>query len=121
MFDFFNFFSMADDYEDRKVARYESGEIIVSTAFTTDTEKYETAISHPKYNDGLFVIVEEYDERESAEMGHEKWVGVATRPVDQLPDHLLDVSTFFFATLLDLVDDEWRAKKENTFIEEWET
>lgn len=36
----------------------------------------ETAVSHPFYNRGLWVVVETYTDPEQAKEGHDKWVGV---------------------------------------------
>ena len=108
----FNFFSMMGNYEDRKVGRYETDELIVSTARVTDSgAPYETAVSHDNYNDGKFVIVENYWSLDDATDGHERWVNVMTSPI--LPESLRDVSMAGIAQLLDMVDDDWRERKED--------
>lgn len=49
----FNFFSMADNYEDRKIDNFSEGELSVDTCAITDSEqRYETGISHPQCNSG---------------------------------------------------------------------
>ena len=85
----FNFFSMADNYEDRKVDRYEADGMIIDTASVTDgNQPYETGICHPEYNKGDWVIVEAYDTKEEAQAGHEKWVARMTS--GNLPSSLRD-------------------------------
>jgi len=86
----FEFFDMVGNYEARKIDRYEEGKLIVSTAHVNDSAfDYETAISHPNYNRGAFVIVENYSTKEDAQIGHNKWVGMMT--ADALPMVLMDV------------------------------
>lgn len=63
----FEFFNMLGTYEDRKVARYEDGDIVLSTAWVNDSDQpYETA-----------------------EDGHAKWEEVVRN--GQLPETLEDV------------------------------
>ncbi len=94
----FEFISMMDNYEERKVARYEENGIIVDTCLVTDSDKpYETAIAHPNYNNGLFIIVADYDTKEEAAAGHTKWVKIMTLPT--LPRTIKDVSTAGIAKL----------------------
>lgn len=89
---------MAGNYDSRKVDRYEDGDLVVSTARVTDSDKpYETAVMHPLYNDGKFVIVELYDTEDEARNGHEHWVRTMTQ--DELPDELRDVSTASIVSL----------------------
>ena len=86
----FDYFDMAYNYEDRKVANYTSGDVtlFVDTARVTDSSKpYETAISHPKYNHNKWVIVELYDTKEEAQIGHDKWVALMTAEI--LPEVLI--------------------------------
>ena len=82
---------MMDNYQDRKVAdKYEDGDKQVSTCSVTDGElEFETAITHPDYNDGEFVIVEAYATKDEAIIGHRKWIGIIES--DYLPDTLTDV------------------------------
>lgn len=88
----FGFIDMMGNYESRKVDRWDGGEnFIVDTCFVTDSSKpYETAVCHPKYNNGKWVIVELYDDREEAKNGHQKWVELMQQ--DPLPKELRDVS-----------------------------
>ena len=88
MSDLFGFGNMGS-YETRKVGRWDGKDSMVSTAEVTDgAHPFETAFEHPDYNDGKMVIVESYDDRESALKGHERWVKVMTE--GPLPDKLVD-------------------------------
>lgn len=82
---------MIGNYEERKVENTVVNDVIIDTARVTDCDKpYETAICSPHYNDGNLVIVEEYDDFKSAEIGHKKWVEIFEK---ELPETLQDVST----------------------------
>lgn len=105
----FNFLAMADNYESRKVDRYDAPWGFVSTVYVNDASKpYETAVKHGDYNSGEMVIVETYDSKERAAEGHARWV--ATMTTDPLPDKLVDGSLAGVAELLDIFsgDNEWR-------------
>jgi hypothetical protein len=81
----------AENYDDRKIGRWDSedGESMVSTAEVTDGRKpYETAVQTPDYNDGQMIIVECYDDKEDAKLGHEKWLAMVLE--DKLPLVLTD-------------------------------
>ncbi len=87
----FDYFSMADNYDERKVGRWDSGDRLkmVSTCSVTDGRKpFETAIAHPAYNKGKMVIVECYSTDKDAEIGHERWLELMLR--DKLPLTLVD-------------------------------
>lgn len=86
---------------DFHVGKNERGDLAVSTVcpLMQDTEHlYETGIAHPEYNDGHWVIVEEYDSKEEAAKGHKQWVKRVD--TDQLPECLPDVSSAAVASLL---------------------
>ena len=105
----FDFFSMANNYEERKVERFERDKLVIDTCRVTDSEKdYETGIIHPKYNDGEWVIVQLYDTKTQSKRGHKKWVGKMTARA--LPKQLKDVSTCEVAFMIDSVseDEDWR-------------
>lgn len=111
----FDFFSMVGNYEQRAVARFEEGHLIIDTCAVTDsTQPYETGVCHPAYNDGAWVIVELYDTKEEAQVGHDKWI--KTMAADELPDSLRDVSSAGIAELCDVFvpDDEWRTYSRNS-------
>jgi hypothetical protein len=85
----FNFFSMASDYDSRKVDRLDASWGFISTAYVNDADKpYETAVCHEEYNDGLHVIVETYDTKSEAQEGHNRWVETMTAA--ELPTELVD-------------------------------
>ena len=79
------------------MARYNKGKLFVSTLRAFDTNRYETAVAYPFYNNGKIIIVEEYDSYFSASKGHEKWVKTMTSK--KLPKTLVDVSTCGIAQL----------------------
>ena len=96
----FDWVSMAGNYEERKVNRYKKGDLIIDTAMVTDSEfQYETAIKHPCYHEGYWIIVENYDTLNEAKKGHKKWVEVMTR--DKPPEELVDVGCAETAYLCD--------------------
>jgi hypothetical protein len=91
MFGIFDFL-MAAPYEERRIGRLEQGNLVVSTAAVNDSlHPFETAVKHPAFNGGKWIIVETYDDRDSARAGHDKWTDIMTRP--ELPAQLHDVST----------------------------
>jgi len=101
MFDIFGVGNIGT-YKDRKIARWPDkiDEWIVDTCMVTDSDKpFETAIKHAGYNDGEMVIVEEYEDKESAQEGHDKWVKVMS--ADELPERLVDVSSCVVAQFCD--------------------
>lgn len=107
----FDFLEMMDNYSSRKVGRYDNddGSIMVSTVMITDSAlPYETAVAHPRFNDGEMVIVETYESEDSAKLGHERWVNAIT--IGPLPQELVDVSTAGAADACDALSggDEWR-------------
>lgn len=80
---------MEESYEDRVVSHFEEGDLIVDTAEVTDGKQpYETGICSLYYNEGKWVIVEAYDTKEEAEIGHNCWVEKMTK--DALPTTLVD-------------------------------
>jgi hypothetical protein len=84
-------FDMIGNYEERKVANTEVKGGVIDTCRVTDSSRpFETGIQHEGYNDGQWVIVEMYDDKESAAAGHEKWVQKFSK---NPPQELRDVST----------------------------
>lgn len=105
------FMNMANNYRDRKVDHYESETVVVDTCSVTDSDKpYETAITHKKYNDNDWVIVEMYSSKALAKIGHKKWVKKMS--AKKLPKKLTDVSTADIATLCDSTGSKWRKYKQ---------
>ena len=100
MSELFGFLSMANNYDERMVARYKSddGKLFISTAAVVDSDDpFETAVAHPRYNEGKLIIVETYSSRELAKAGHDKWLAKMTST--DLPKELIDVSTCGLADL----------------------
>jgi len=105
----FDFLNMIDNYDERKIARYEKGDLIISTAEVSDTNTgYETAICHPKYNDGEWIIVQEYNSKIKAKKGHKIWVNRMT--MKKLPPFLKDVSTLSLCRIIDKVEKDMGIK-----------
>lgn len=77
--------------------------LVVDTCggMTDSDHPYETAVAHPSYNRGNWVIVESYDTEEDARNGHNKWVKTMT--ADSLPAILKDVSTATIAKMCEEV------------------
>ncbi len=87
----FQFLGMIDNYDARKVGRWDNdeGTRMVSTAKVNDGAKpFETAFKHERYNGGAMVIVEAYDSREEALAGHARWEAIMVN--GPLPDELRD-------------------------------
>ena len=107
----FGMIEMTGNYDSRRVGRHEEENLIISTCRVTDSDQpYETAVSHKDYNSGSWVIVEQYDTKGEAEIGHEDWIGKMT--AKELPEELKDVSTCEIASLcFDGDNDSHRVKK----------
>lgn len=107
--EFLKFMEMEGTHNARVVARFElDGQLCVDTSAVNDPEQpYETAISHMDYNEGRWIIVEMYEDKESAKLGHEVWVAHMT--TEPLPISLRDCTT---STVGEWADDahgeEWR-------------
>jgi len=94
------------------VARFESndGVFIVDTCVAGDTRKPETGIAHPAYNQGGWVIVEEYKSVKLAKIGHAKWVKKML--AKKLPKSLRDVSSCEISQMCEMIcGDDWRENK----------
>jgi hypothetical protein len=85
-------------------------DVRVSTIWAGDTRGFETVICHRAYNEGAWIVVEEYRHRSEAEAGHEKWVHrVTTEP---MPPCLIDVSSSPAAKFrTGMTGVEWRRKE----------
>ncbi len=100
----FNFFGMADNYEDRKVDRYEKNGLMVDTCSVTDGNKpFETAVESPEYNNGKMVIVQSYDTIEEAKEGHLKWVDLM---LNNPPEYLRDCANAEISQLIELFSED---------------
>src|SRR5258705_1718212 len=96
----FNFLNALDNYEDRKVDSTEVGDSEVDTCSVNDgIQDYETAVKHPKYNDGEWIIVEAYDTKEDAQTSHDKWVKIMSSI--PLPNKLIDCKNLLISQLDD--------------------
>ena len=94
----FDFLSDIDNYEDRKVDSYKKDDLFVDTCRVSDSTKpFETAVSHPAFNDNNLIIVELYDTEEAAKEGHLRWID---KMLNNPPLQLIDVSTAGAASLL---------------------
>lgn len=92
----FSFLDMMDNREDRIVDNYSTGNLTIDTCYVNDALKpYETAVSHLAYNKSDWVIVEDYDNKEDAQEGHNRWVKTMT--ARELPGQLTDIATSMIA------------------------
>lgn len=83
--------SMKGSYEERKVNNTIVNGLTIDTARVNDNVRpYETAVHHDEFYDVVWSVVEEYDTKEEAEKGHDKWV---KHFQDSLPDFIEDIST----------------------------
>ena len=100
----FGFLDMIGNYEDRKVDNYQGdNNLEIDTCSVTDGEHdYETAVAHPEYNHGKWVIVEAYDTKDEAQAGHNKWVKKMTGK--KLPAKLTDCTNDAISKLCDKLD-----------------
>ena len=100
----FNFLNMMGNYEDREVANYDDGTLFVDTAEVNDGNKpYETAVSHPDYNNNKMVIVQSYDTIEEAKEGHDHWVDLMK---NNPPEYLRDCANADVAQLLEIMSED---------------
>lgn len=85
-----SFLSMMDNYDERKVERYDDkdGRMVSTAAVTDGKHPYETAIEHSEYAKGNMIIVEAYNTREEAVAGHARWVTTITK--GPLPKEIKD-------------------------------
>jgi len=82
------FFENRENKLKRETGHYEKGGLVVDTCFTPDTGFYETGIEEPRYNNGAWVIVDEYKTKKESMAGHKKWVALFQK---QFPKELFDV------------------------------
>ncbi|EKS4345090.1 hypothetical protein QB607_003094 [Clostridium botulinum] len=92
------FLDMALTYDQRKVDNTEGIDkenipFIIDTCKVTDSEKpYETALSHRKYKNGMWVILEQYNTKEEAKIGHSKWLNIF---LNDKPEFIMDIPAGF--------------------------
>jgi hypothetical protein len=102
----FEFMLDIGNYEERKVGRFEAPWGFVSTVRVSDGAKpYETAVAHKDYMSSGMVIVEAYDTKEEAALGHAKWVTTMTS--SPLPSSLKDCANAGIAALGEALFDDW--------------
>jgi len=107
----FDFFDMADNYKERKVANYSKDGIVIDTCAVSDSDKpFETGVAHPQYNDGDWVIVQLYNTKKEAKKGHDKWADIM---VNNPPQQLKDVSTCAIANMLKDADESLVYKRQD--------
>jgi hypothetical protein len=113
--DWFNQLSK-EEQNNRRVDHFEKDKLVIDTCLVTDSEKpYETAVSHPQFNKGKWIIVETYNTKEESQVGHLKWVEKMTQ--DLLPTELTDVSMAEIAKLMDVfVGNNWREFSGNRLV-----
>jgi hypothetical protein len=105
----FSFLSAAP-YEQRKVANTKVKKAVIDTCAVNDsTQNFETGIVHPQYNNGSWIIVEQYDTEEQSRIGHNKWVKLMK--AKNLPQELKDVSTSGIALFISDISDNNRHKQ----------
>ena len=79
----------ANDYGERKVARYDGKKFTVDTAYASDTGFYETGIKDNRFReDGEWIIVDECEKKGEAKKMHQKWVSILR---GKLPDEISDI------------------------------
>lgn len=89
----FGFSDMMFNYNDRKVANYEGDNFTIDTCRVTDSSKpYETAIACDEFNGGKWVIVEQYNNSNEAQEGHNKWVEIFNK---NIPDTIPSIDVWF--------------------------
>lgn len=102
------------NHEERKVANYrgkdcEGNEFVLDTCLVTDSKQpFETALSHPFYNNGDWIILQSYDTAEEAKLGHNKWFDVFVNK--GLPNVIKDHVVGGFEAMLD--DEDIYIKRE---------
>lgn len=80
-------------YKQRLVENTKINDAVIDTVLITDLDgPYETAIKHPKYNNGNWIVVKTYEDKTKAKEGHKRWVELFNKG---LPDELSDNSTLF--------------------------
>ena len=91
IFDFISMFgSMFSNHSSRLVDNYESDNFTIDTCLVTDSEyNYETAVKYDGFNDGRWMIVEQYNTESEAQDGHNRWVEYLT---NNEPEYFKDIN-----------------------------
>ena len=63
---------------------------LIETCYPGYAKKYLTSIIHPAFDEGCFLVVEEYENQIEAEAGHKKWIKTFEK---WLPQELKDLVT----------------------------
>ena len=86
----FDFLLETRPYAERLVDNFKdgSGLVIDTTAVNDAKYPFETAVKHPRYNNGEWIIVQGYPTKNEAQLGHNKWIKKMTNP--KLPKKLTD-------------------------------
>jgi hypothetical protein len=91
----FDFLFMSGNHKEREVRNTEldDGTVIDTCAVLDTNADYETGIASKYYNDGKWIIVEEYETKKATAIaGHQKWVSHVKTELDILTD--VSQSTF---------------------------
>lgn len=112
-----DYLDMMGTYKERLVENTKVGEGVVDTVRVTDCDQpFETGVSHPLYNNGDWVIVEQYDTKAEAAKGHKKWVKILSQ--EELPESLTDVNQCSIAKIAEeVLGEKWtkdRVKKKKS-------
>lgn len=93
-------FGIEGNYDERRIGRETlPSDGVVSTVRVTDgAHPFETAVAHEDYNNGELIVVEAYDTKEQAEVGHARWV--ATMTAEKLPESLTEAGNAEIEQLL---------------------
>ena len=78
--------------ENRLVGRYgkDNDNLIIDTCYTSDTGLYETGIIDHRYINGEhWLIVDEYETKKEAQLGHKKWTKVLKS--EKLPNPIREI------------------------------
>lgn len=84
LMDFLGTFESGDIYPSEQITDELENSITVDTCLATDTGIWETGIER-KNLEGKWIIVEQYEDEESARIGHLKWVNL----MKEMPDYPL--------------------------------
>jgi len=64
-------------YPDKQITtKLQGNTIIIDTSLPKDTNIWETGIKRTNFDDGEWVIIEQYEDENEAQRGHDKWVGL---------------------------------------------